>query len=111
MVSLTAGKDLLLVSWRAADEDVEDAHPSSHHVQVGRRPVKHLETKTTLIEINSKTSGKDPQRQTKEEELNDSELILQTENFMLVPLQPAELCWASAGRAAAGLMSEFIITV
>lgn len=42
---LTAGKDLLLVSWRAADEDVEDAHPSSHHFQVGRCPDTHPETR------------------------------------------------------------------
>ena len=94
MVPLSTGKDLLLVSWRAADEDAEDAHPSSHHVQVGRRPVKHLETKTSLIEIKNKTSGKDPQRQTKEENFNNSELILHTENFILALLRPAEFCWA-----------------
>ncbi|CAF90180.1 unnamed protein product, partial [Tetraodon nigroviridis] len=29
-----AGKDLLLLPWGAADEDAEDAHPSSDHLQV-----------------------------------------------------------------------------
>lgn len=29
-----AGQNLFLLSWWAADEDAEDAHPSSHHVQV-----------------------------------------------------------------------------
>ncbi|KAE8294706.1 Excitatory amino acid transporter 5 Solute carrier family 1 member 7 [Larimichthys crocea] len=33
-VITAARKNLLLVSWRAADEDAEDAHPSSHHVQL-----------------------------------------------------------------------------
>lgn len=31
---VTTGEDLLLVPWRTADENAEDAHPSSDHVQV-----------------------------------------------------------------------------
>lgn len=36
IVFVSTGQDLLFFSWWAADEDAEDAHPSSHHIQVGQ---------------------------------------------------------------------------
>lgn len=107
VVSLSTGKDLLLVSWRAADEDAEDAHPSSHHVQVGRRPVRHLEAKYTLIEIKNKTSGKDPQRQTKEEIFND----WADSSHWELHVGAVTTRWVLLGSAhtAAGLMLELLV--